>query len=169
VYSLKAFRKVSEAPKTAETPKRGRPVGAKNKGKGVAEAPAKSSGSIFEATYGRVNGVTSVELLDGMKYRIFGSGNVGTVNVRLRLNFANGESAIIGPASMTFLEDRDDSWRKETGKTNNRSALHVSELQEWPADVAGQWALIIESFGERKIKAGETSPVVVADDDDDAD
>ena len=117
------FRKVSETPKMADTPKRGRPVGAKNKAKGVAQA--KPKGSAYAGTYGRVNGITHVELLDGMKYRIFDSGNVGTVNVRLRLNFANGMSQIVGPASMTFLEDRDDAWRKANGKQNNRSALHV--------------------------------------------
>ena len=162
---LKTFRKVSETPKTEETPKRGRPVGAKNKGKGV--TAAKANGSPFTGTYGRVSGITHVELLDGVKYRIFDSGNVGTVNVRLKLHFANGESAIIGPASMTFLEDRDDAWRKANGKTNNRSALHVSELEDWPTNESGQWKLIIESFGDLKIKPGESSPVIVSDDDDD--
>ena len=127
---MKSFRKVSESPKTEETPvKRGRPVGAKNKGKAVTATKAK--GSPYTGTYGRISGITHVELLDGVKYRIFDSGNVGTVNVRLKLHFANGESAIIGPASMTFLEDRDDAWRKANGKTNNRSALHVSELTDW--------------------------------------
>ena len=156
---MKSFRKVSESPKTEETPvKRGRPVGAKNKGKAVTATKAKGS---------PYTGITHVELLDGVKYRIFDSGNVGTVNVRLKLHFANGESAIIGPASMTFLEDRDDAWRKANGKTNNRSALHVSELTDWSDSESNNWQLIIESFGERKIKAGEESPVVLADDDDD--
>jgi len=164
---LANFRKVSETPKMADTPKRGRPVGAKNKAKGVAQA--KPKGSAYAGTYGRVNGITHVELLDGMKYRIFDSGNVGTVNVRLRLNFANGMSQIVGPASMTFLEDRDDAWRKANGKQNNRSALHVSELDDWSNSESDNWQLIIESFGERKIKPGEESPVVLADDDDDDD
>ena len=165
---MKSFRKVSESPKTEETPvKRGRPVGAKNKGKAVTATKAK--GSPYTGTYGRISGITHVELLDGVKYRIFDSGNVGTVNVRLKLHFANGESAIIGPASMTFLADRDAEWRKANGKTNNRSALHVSELTDWSNSEANNWQLIIESFGERKIKAGEESPVVLADDDEDED
>ena len=89
--------------------------------------------------------------------------------MRLRLNFANGMSQIVGPASMTFLEDRDDAWRKANGKQNNRSALHVSELDDWSNSESDNWQLIIESFGERKIKPGEESPVVLADDDDDDD
>ena len=160
------FRKVNDSP-AIEAPKRGRPAGAKNKPKGVAQA--KPKGSVYQGTYGRVNGIVSVELLDGMKYRIFDSGNVGTVNVRLKLHFANGMSQIIGPASMTFLEDRDDAWRKANGKQNNRSALHVSELDDWSNSESDNWQLIIENFGERKIKAGEVSPVVLDDSDDDDD
>lgn len=167
------FRKVGETPKvetskveTVAAKKRGRPPGAPNK-KGVAQAKPKDCP--FQGTYGRVNGVTGVELLDGMKYRIFSSGNIGTVNVRLRLNFANGESQIIGPASMTFLEDRDDAWRKANGKTNWRSALHVSELDDWSGSETSNWKLLVENFGERKIKAGEISPVVLEDNDDDDD
>ena len=163
VSKLKTFRKVAEAPEV-EKPKRGRPVGAKNKGKAVTATKAK--GSPYTGTYGRISGITHVELLDGVKYRIFDSGNVGTVNVRLKLHFANGESAIIGPASMTFLEDRDDAWRKANGKTNNRSALHVSELEDWSNSESDNWRLIIESFGERKIKAGEVSPVMLDEDED---
>ena len=159
------FRKVTEAPKT-EAPKLGRPPGAKNKkaGKGVAQAKAK--GSAYQGTYGRVPSITGIELLDGMKFRIFDSGNVGTVNVRLRLTFANGDTQIMGPASMTFLEDRDDAWRKANGKTNNRSALHVSELEDWGTSESSNWQLIIANFGERKIKAGEESPLITPDDDD---
>ena len=161
------FRKVIETPKTVDAPKRGRPVGAKNKAKGVAQA--KPKGSPYLGTYGRVNGVVGVELLDGMKFRIFDSGNIGTVNVRLRLQFANGDSQIMGPASMTFLEDRDDAWRKANNKTNNRSALHVSELDDWSNSESNNWKLLIDSFGERKIKAGEESPVITSDEDEDED
>ena len=165
VTTLANFRKVSETPKTVETPKRGRPVGSKNVGKAV--TATKPKGSVYQGTFGRVNGIIGVELLDGMKYRIFDSGNIGTVNVRLRLNFANGMSQIIGPASMTFLEDRDDAWRKANGKQNNRSALHVSELDDWSNSESENWKLLIESFGEYKIKPGVESPVVISDDEDD--
>ena len=161
------FRKVTEAPKTEAPKKMGRPAGAKNKPKGVAQAKAK--GSAYQGTYGRVPSITGIELLDGMKYRIFDSGNVGTVNVRLRLTFANGDSQIMGPASMTFLEDRDDAWRKANAKTNNRSALHVSELEDWSTSESSNWQLIIANFGERKIKAGEESPVIAPDEDEDED
>ena len=58
------FRKVNDSP-AIEAPKRGRPAGAKNKPKGVAQA--KPKGSVYQGTYGRVNGIVSVELLDGMK------------------------------------------------------------------------------------------------------
>ena len=170
---LANFRTVNSAPivtsETSNTAKRGRPVGSKNRAKAVTEAPAKQKGSVYAGSYGRIPGIVSVELLDGVKYRIFASGAIGAVNVRLRLQFANGDSQIMGPASMTFLEDRDDAWRKANNKTNNRSALNVSELDGWGTSEASNWANIIANFGERKIKAGEESPVITLDDDDDDD
>ena len=66
----------------------------------------------------------------------------------------NGQVMVAGPASPTILIDRDDAWRKQWGKQNNRSALHITELDGWADDLpeSEQWAIINSAFGDRKVK-----------------
>ena len=130
-----------------EPKKQGRPKGAKNKAKAVVE-----TASPYMGTYGRLNGVANIELLDGSKYRTFNSGNIGLVNVRIKITFTDGQSFIAGPSSPTFLVDRDEAWRQANNKTNNRSALNVTELDDWSDDEKSNWEILVANFGELKVK-----------------
>lgn len=147
------FSKAKEAQEAIEEPKKkGRPAGSKNKAKAV--TAEKTTDCPYVGTFGRIQGVVGVRMLDNVKYRIFNSGNIGLVNLRIELAMADGSTLVAGPASPTFLIDRDDAWRKETGKSNNRSALHISELPNWSDDdddESANWEIITAQLGDKKV------------------
>ena len=144
------FSKAKEIAEAQAAPKKkGRPAGSKNKAKAV--TAEKETDCPYVGTYGRIQGVVGVRMLDNVKYRIFNSGNIGLVNLRVEFTMADGSTLVAGPASPTFLIDRDDAWRKETGKSNNRSALHVSELPNWSDDESANWEIITAQLGDKKV------------------
>lgn len=149
------FGEMANSPEPIEVAPEPKPKGkGKGKAKAVAQAVVANLKCAFAGTYGRIPSGCTVEFMDNVKYRIFDSGNIGLVNVRFKIRMPNGHVMVAGPASPTFLIDRDDAWRKQSGKQNNRSALHISELDGWAEDLteAEQWAILTSAFGDRKVK-----------------
>ena len=128
--------------------KAGRPAGSKNK-KGVKMVTAEKDTHIDMGVYGRFN-ASDIELLPGSKFRIFASGNVGLTNARFKVKVGE-EYLIFGPCNASFLQDRNDEWRKENDSTNNRSGLKVEELTGYEVDKDGK-SNIETILGDKKIK-----------------
>jgi len=124
------FSKTVKVEPQAVTPKKGRPVGSKNKVRKITSVESEK-----HIDYGTYDYFDQQDLtVRKCRLRISKDGNMGVYNLRIEIETdmlnESGENEILllqAPYA-TFLRKRNDEWRKNNGSVNQYSAVKVEEI-----------------------------------------